>query len=273
MPCILDASNYLSRFEGKEQTQNHAWYVLETGSVRRRKVVGLTQSLALPFYRYTKAVYIIHALLFACLPAATTGFPSAESEPTPAVVEYNETSLSIHPRQVIAITIVSFLGVGLAYGRVHQAMESRVAHSPGFNKAPGSICYNSGSWTLQQPVLDLVDSVCLTLTPRALTWITRNNRDLANPKAQIRKFANGTVLRNEDGMEQELAFTIIDVNGAKAKPWLDQDSCVMALKTLLYDCWGKHADTKGGWYFYGNDGVTGYGLDATCVDQRCGSNT
>ncbi|KAI4123509.1 MAG: hypothetical protein LQ338_005233 [Usnochroma carphineum] len=219
---------------------------------------------------YTKAVYIIHALLFACLPAATTGFPSAESEPTPAVVEYNETSLSIHPRQVIAITIVSFLGVGLAYGRVHQAMESRVAHSPGFNKAPGSICYNSGSWTLQQPVLDLVDSVCLTLTPRALTWITRNNRDLANPKAQIRKFANGTVLRNEDGMEQELAFTIIDVNGAKAKPWLDQDSCVMALKTLLYDCWGKHADTKGGWYFYGNDGVTGYGLDATIIASILG---
>lgn len=222
-------------------------------------------------HRLSKSLYI--TLLLAYLAGLRLGCASAESGLTPAVVEHGESLVSVQPRQVIASVTVAFLGVGLAYGRVDRFIRNRAAHTPGLNRAPGSLCYRSGSWTFQQPVLDLADTACTVLTPHALSWVARNNRGLANPTTTVGHSSNGTVLRNEDGMKQEVRFYMFDVNGARGKPWLDGDSCVMALRTLLYDCSGEHGDTRGGLYFYGNKGVAGYGFDAQCVDRRCGSNT
>lgn len=103
---------------------------------------------------------------------------------TPANLEPPASSLSHEPRQVIAGIIISFLGVRIAHGRVAQFIQDGRDHTAGIDGALGSVCYISGSGTLQQPILDVVEFVCDTLKPRTLAWVPQNKRDLANPKAR-----------------------------------------------------------------------------------------
>lgn len=50
---------------------------------------------------------------------------------------------------------------------------------------------------------------------------------------------------------------------------------MVAITTLLNDCFGDHDDTRGGLYAWGHDGVVAYTVDVECVDspgKMCGPN-
>lgn len=201
-------------------------------------------------------------MLFWCLPSRSMCSSSVGKELTPAIVGAPDTSLSHDRRQVtiVAGVTVGSLAVGMYFGRVVQYKNDRNSHKPGFGNAPGSVCYQEGPWTLQQPVLELVNYACVLLTSRALQWAALHNNTLANPDVSMRRFANGTLFRDENGTPRVLTFLMLDVNGERGRPWYGKEQCVLAMQTLMYDCGGDHADTRGGMYYYGHDGVVGYGF-------------
>ena len=80
----------------------------------------------------------------------------------------------------------------------------------------------------------------------------------ANPNAVFRYDGKGEKLRSEDGYTMTLTFGVFDLNGERARRWMNREACEVAFATLLYDCAGEHEDTIGGGYFFGHDGVAGY---------------
>ncbi|KAI4198283.1 MAG: hypothetical protein LQ350_005366 [Teloschistes chrysophthalmus] len=181
----------------------------------------------------------------------------------PAQVEAQDDSLSHERRQadgIIAGVVIAFLGVGIALGRLVQYAQDVSKSIPGLNRGPGSACYKFGPWTKQEPVAELIDYACNILPPRAMTFLKKNNTDMANPNVSFHYFKNGTRFRDEDGKQRLLTFLMVDLNGPNGVPWYNKDSCTLAMQTLLYDCVGDHADTRGGMYYFGHDGVVGYGF-------------
>ena len=194
-------------------------------------------------------------------------------------IDVNSPSL-VEERQVFLSTFIAgTFGLGFLAGstsRLALALSYKLKTTPAFNYAPGSYCYNSGSWSYQVTIASVIDRACTSLTSRALEWTKQNNASLADPFVEMTAFENGTVLTNKDGYQQKVTFTLLDRNGDKGAPWMTQSACVVAITTLLYDCAGSHGDTRGGAYIYGHDGLVAYGMDPTCVDspgKKCGSNT
>ncbi|KAI4248977.1 MAG: hypothetical protein LQ352_005783 [Teloschistes flavicans] len=188
---------------------------------------------------------------------------TADSALLPATVEARD-SLSRHDRRqvdsIIAGVVIGFLGVGIALGRLVTYTQDVSSHIPGLNRAPGSACYKYGPWTKQAPVQELMDYGCNIITSRAMTFLKVNNTALANPSVGFSTFANGTLFRDEDGKGRVLTFLMVDLNGPNGWLWYGKDQCMLAMQTLLYDCVGDHADTRGGMYYFGHDGVVGYGF-------------
>lgn len=196
------------------------------------------------------------SLPWSCLATAGPALP-------PAQVEAQDDSLSHERRQadgIIAGVVIAFLGVGIALGRLVQYAQDVSKSIPGLNRGPGSACYKFGPWTKQEPVAELIDYACNILPPRAMTFLKKNNTDMANPNVSFHYFKNGTRFRDEDGKQRLLTFLMVDLNGPNGVPWYNKDSCTLAMQTLLYDCVGDHADTRGGMYYFGHDGVVGYGF-------------
>lgn len=166
-------------------------------------------------------------------------------------------------------------GLGISVARFANTVKSGRAGSPGFNEAPGSSCFKSGSWSYQAEVTGVATDVCTSLASRALGWKIFHDKSKANPNVVVSEFPNGTLMTNVDGYRQNLTFVLLDENGDRGAAWMGQSACMLAMTTLLYDCSGSHGDTRGGMYFYGHDGVVGYGVDPTCVDslgKKCGKN-
>ncbi|KAL8636256.1 MAG: hypothetical protein Q9228_006331, partial [Teloschistes exilis] len=203
-------------------------------------------------------------LPWTCLATAGPALP-------PATVEAQDNSLSHERRQVDAIisgVVISFLGVGIALGRLIQYTQDLSKTIPGLNRAPGSACYKAGPWTKQQPVAELIDIGCNLLALRAMTFLKVNDTNLANPNVSFHNFRNGTRFRDEDGKERSLTFLMVDLNGPNGALWYGKDQCTLAMQTLLYDCVGDHADTRGGMYYFGHDGVCGKGLKDEVLPAR-----
>ena len=146
----------------------------------------------------------------------------------------------------------------------------------GWGTGPGSYCFPSGSWTFKEPINEVMNDACTTVTNQALDWVRHDNKALINPTVMVQKYANGTFLLNEEGFRQNFSIALIDGNGLKGAPFYNHAACVQALQTILYDCPGANGDTRGGIYFYGNDGVVAYGIDPVCMgtpQKACGAHT
>ena len=189
-------------------------------------------------------------------------------------LDHTNSSNQLQERQFfLSSALFGAFGFGISVGRFAKNVKSGRACSPAFNKAPGSSCFQSGSWSYKAEVTGVATDVCSSLASRAMGWKTFHDKSKANPNVVVSEFANGTIMTNVDGYRQNLTFVLLDENGDRGAAWMGQSACMLAMTTLLYDCSGSHGDTRGGMYFYGNDGVVGYGVDPTCVDspgKKCG---
>ena len=173
------------------------------------------------------------------------------------------------------MVLIGAFGIGISVGRFAKAIKSGRVGTGKFNDAPGSTCFVSGSWTYQKEITSVADGVCHILAAKALGWKTFHDKSKANPSVVVSELPNGTFLTNVEGYRQNLTFVLLDENGDRGKAWMSESACMVAITTLLYDCSGRHGDTRGGMYFYGHDGLVGYGVDPTCVDspgKKCGKN-
>ena len=162
----------------------------------------------------------------------------------------------IEERQLVLLGVtLGAYGLGIISGRNPKSLKTSSATKPGPNRVSGSGCIVQGARINQASVKGLTDMACTLLMKRALTW---TNPDRANPNAVFRNDISGSTLMSEDGYTMRLEFAVYDSNGARARPWMTQETCVVAFTTLLYDCSGERGNTIGGGYFYGHDGVAGY---------------
>ena len=96
------------------------------------------------------------------------------------------------------------------------------------------------------------------LNTQALRWQPTQNKHLMNPSFTISSRLDGSEFFDEQGNKITLTVTLLDANGERARPWIGRDACRVAMRTIRYDCRGSNPDTRGGSFFYGNDGVAGY---------------
>ena len=197
--------------------------------------------------------------------------PSIYAGPTGESVSLNDLSPTepapLEERQVLVGIVIGAFGVGVATGRIAQALRSSGATTPGFNIGPGSSCFKSGSWSYQSAVNAVTSYACQSLSSRAFDFMKNNNRAQMNPNIVVPILPNGSYLTNEVGYRQQFTFGLLDENGERGAPFTTQSACETAIAAILYDCSGSNSDTRGGGYSYGHDGVVTYILDPTCVDR------
>lgn len=194
--------------------------------------------------------------------------------------EFNDTELQVHPlpevasyglepRQagVIMGALVGSWGVGALTGRYIQWRRDLAAVRPGLNNAQGTACHQSGSWFSTADIASAIERGCNRLGEQSLMWLKTNNKRLKNPRYTIVSRPDGKEYVDANGYKITITMTLWDENGKVALDWINHQSCVLAMQTILYDCRGYNPDTRGGSFFYGHDGVAGYSLDPNCMSR------
>ena len=179
-------------------------------------------------------------------------------------------------RQVLMGSFIAGLLTARLFEYLRNTARSTKKRVAGWGTGPGTYCFPSGSWTYKEPINEVANDTCTTLTSRALDWMRSDDTALMNPTLNVQSYSNGTFLLNEDGFRQGFSIALIDANGLKGAPFYNHAACMQALRTILYDCSGANNDTRGGLYFYGNDGVVSYGVDPVCIgtpEKPCGAHT
>lgn len=81
----------------------------------------------------------------------------------------------------------------------------------------------------------------------SLEWLKKHDQTKANPKVLLYTSKFGASLRNADGLQQSLMFSMCNDRGVMGAAWLTQATCDLAFNTLLYDCLGDDViNTRGG---------------------------
>ncbi|KAI9875011.1 MAG: hypothetical protein M1830_009033 [Pleopsidium flavum] len=222
------------------------------------RVIGLASLLATQFSGFTYAKPIDG---------------SAEASNQVARAEHG-----LQDRQVGEIAVPAFIIGSLAIGlgeAIYLTTRKVMKDIRDSHKNPW--CQGSGSWSGIQPIEETAIAICAgksAVNPNGIDFNQRDGNDQTFPVASYTNTqTKQTVsIRNEEGMEQVLSYT---VNLAPGTTSATSQDCINAFTWIVGThsgdaCQGANRDTRGGGYKF-PDGTI-YSVDPTCIDAQCGKN-